>query len=66
MEFLKFIHALGKLFSLSDEILVLIFDEVLCLALVVSALVDDLGLSFHEVFPLRDLKWRWAVSIEVV
>jgi hypothetical protein len=56
MKLLEFIHALGKLFSLSDEILILIFDKILGLLLVIFAFFNNLGLSFHELFPLGYLK----------
>lgn len=52
MELLEFIHGLSKLFSLSNKIFVLIFDEILSLFLIIFALMNNLRLFIEEWLPL--------------
>ncbi len=56
VEFFEFVHGLCNVFALPDEIFVLGFDEVLSLALIVSAELDNLGFFLDELFPLMDLE----------
>lgn len=56
VQFLELVHAFCELLSLSNEIFVLSFDQVLGLFLVVPALFDDSRLFFHELSPFFVLK----------
>ena len=56
VEFFKFVHGLCNVFALADEIFILGFDEVLSLALIVSAELNNLGFFLDELFPLMDLE----------
>jgi hypothetical protein len=56
VQLLELVHAFSELLSLSHEVFILGFYQVLCLFLVVPALLDDSGLFFHELSPLFVLK----------
>jgi hypothetical protein len=56
VEFFEFAHGLCNVLALPDEIFVLGLDEVLSLALIVSAELNNLGLFVDELFPLMHLE----------
>ena len=56
VEFFEFVHGLCNVFTLPDEIFVLGLDEVLSLALIVSAEFNNLGFFLDELFPLKHLE----------
>lgn len=58
VEFFKFVHGLCNVFALPDEIFVLGLDEILSLALIVSAELNNLGFFLDELFPLMHLEGR--------